>query len=572
MEFKSQIFKAPSLTKTPKLKTKGSSSTFSGVSKSTPIPKINYGGIAKAIGSQPGGVDLEKISTPIVTPLATIVSELQAEVAQIKESVANLNQSFNEYVKSNENLLSDTNSILVEVQKQLALDFSMRASEQKKERQGAKREDSRKKFKEEEKNLEKGRIRLGGAISKVANTITAPVKSVFEKVMEFIKTIGTGILINNALKWIQDPENKKKLDNLGNWFAENWKWIVGAGVGILALGPLSSILSLVLTAVSSLTLLIPLVTGMLANPIVLGALAALGAGILIWKGGEWIVNKAAGGKHFREARDRDTAKFRKDLETEESLNSSSKYFIGSAGQILNRNTNLPLRIPEKNGVMRFANINDVLEYKEDGKSPFTPGQISAVKEHIARMKILAQLKKEQDAAFEEFDEKYSPDNAPNQYLPFHLTEDEMKNATPTVRQPTINPAYTEFKNERDKERLRIEQEFSNKLDPVGRRVGGPVKAGKAYQVGETGRELFLPNVDGMIIDNTKTEKIIQAISSGGAGNKISYINLPPEYIKKPPKSDVKLPSTEKTVAMIHNTMNPADPYRMKAPELYGIIA
>ena len=56
MEFKSQIFKAPSLTKTPKLKTKGSSSTFSGVSKSTPIPKINYGGIAKAIGSQPGAM------------------------------------------------------------------------------------------------------------------------------------------------------------------------------------------------------------------------------------------------------------------------------------------------------------------------------------------------------------------------------------------------------------------------------------------------------------------------------------------------------------------------------------
>lgn len=564
MEFKSQIFKAPSLTKTPKLKTKGSSSTFSGVSKSTPIPKINYGGIAKVIGSQPGGVDLEKISTPIATPLATIVSELQAEVAQIKESVANLNQSFNEYVKSNENLLSDTNSILVEVQKQLALDFSMRASEQKKEREGAKREDSRKKFKEEEKNLERGRIRLGGAISKVADTITAPVKGVFEKVMDFIKTIGTGILINNALKWIQDPENKKKLDNLGNWFAENWKWIIGAGVGILALGPLSSILSLVLTAVSSLTFLIPLVTGMLANPIVLGALAALGAGILIWKGGEWLVNKAAGGEYFRQAKDRNFDKFRKDIETEQTLGDahSSKYIIDKSGNVMNRKTGKPLMIKGTTGSKYAASINDVLDYKENGVSPFTPGQLKIIKEYSARRKDIRKLEDQRNAELEEWKAKFDPKTAPKK----PPTDMERR------RGLTPNTPTDEWTRQRDAAREEIRQKYAEKLDPIGRRVGGPVKAGKAYQVGETGRELFLPNVDGMIIDNTKTEKIIQAISSGGAGNKISYINLPPEYIKKPPKSDVKLPSTEKTVAMIHNTMNPVDPYRMKAPELYGIIA
>lgn len=563
MEFKSQIFKAPSLTKTPKLKTKGSSSTFSGVSKSTPIPKINYGGIAKVIGSQPGGVDLEKISTPIATPLATIVSELQAEVAQIKESVANLNQSFNEYVKSNENLLSDTNSILSEIQKQLALDYSMRASEQKKEREGAKREDSRKKFKEEEKNLERGRIRLGGAISKVADTITAPVKSVFEKVMEFIKTIGTGILINNALKWIQDPENKKKLDNLGNWFAENWKWIVGAGVGILALGPLSSILSLVLTAVGALTTLIPLVAGMLANPIVLGALAALGAGILIWKGGEWLVNKAAGGEHFRQAKDRNLDKLRKDIETEQTLGDahSSKYIIDKSGNIMVRKTGNPLMIRGTTGSKYAATINNVLDYKENGVSPFTPGQLRIIKEYSARSKAINELKDQQDAEIKKWEQQFNPKNAPKR------APTEFESRRGLTPEPT-----DEWKRERDAAREAIRQKYAVKLDPIARRVGGPVKAGKAYQVGETGRELFLPNVDGMIIDNTKTEKIIQSISSGGAGNKISYINLPPEYIKKPPKSDVKLPSTEKTVAMIHNTMNPADPYRMKAPELYGIIA
>ena len=61
MAFSSQIFKAPTLKTTPKLKkTMVSSSVFSGV-KSANIAKVNYGGLAKAIGSQPKAIDVENI-------------------------------------------------------------------------------------------------------------------------------------------------------------------------------------------------------------------------------------------------------------------------------------------------------------------------------------------------------------------------------------------------------------------------------------------------------------------------------------------------------------------------------
>ena len=114
MEFKSQIFKAPSLTKTPKLKkTTFASSTFSGISKSTSIPKVNYGGFAKLLKSKSSGVDLEKISTPTNDDIASTLIE--------------------------------TNAILVEIQKQLSYDFAMRIAEEKEKKQIFQKEKSRKK-------------------------------------------------------------------------------------------------------------------------------------------------------------------------------------------------------------------------------------------------------------------------------------------------------------------------------------------------------------------------------------------------------------------------------------------
>ena len=101
-----------------------------------------------------------------------------------------------------------------------------------------------------------------------------------------------------------------------------------------------------------------------------------------------------------------------------------------------------------------------------------------------------------------------------------------------------------------------------------RAMGGPVSSGKAYIVGERGPEIFAPNVDGSIINNMRTEKIYQMISSDIEGD-IDFIELPPITNKIPPPN---VPSLEQAtdVPMISST-NSADPYLQVSPKLYGVM-
>ena len=101
-----------------------------------------------------------------------------------------------------------------------------------------------------------------------------------------------------------------------------------------------------------------------------------------------------------------------------------------------------------------------------------------------------------------------------------------------------------------------------------RAMGGPVSAGIPYLVGERGPEIFAPNVDGSIINNMRTEKIYQMISSDIEGD-IDFIELPPITNKIPPPN---VPSLEQAtdVPMISST-NSADPYLQVSPKLYGVM-
>ena len=80
-----------------------------------------------------------------------------------------------------ENTLVETNKILVEIQKQLALDFAMRAREEKEERDTIRRDESRKKLKAEESLLEKSAKKLGKGIKKTVGKIISPIKNVFDQ-------------------------------------------------------------------------------------------------------------------------------------------------------------------------------------------------------------------------------------------------------------------------------------------------------------------------------------------------------------------------------------------------------
>ena len=197
MEFKSQIFKAPSLTKTPKLKkTTFSSSIFSGISK-----------------SKYSGVDLEKISTPTNDNIASTLIE--------------------------------TNAILVEIQKQLSYDFAMRIAEEKEKKQIFQKEKSRKRLKAEESQLEKSGKKIGGILKKVVDKTLSPIENIFSKLMNFVLTVGAGIATNAAFEWLSKEENREKLDKWFEWVGKNWKWIAATAVGLLVVKELGPIIGMI---------------------------------------------------------------------------------------------------------------------------------------------------------------------------------------------------------------------------------------------------------------------------------------------------------------------------------------
>ena len=81
-----------------------------------------------------------------------------------------------------------------------------------------------------------------------------------------------------------------------------------------------------------------------------------------------------------------------------------------------------------------------------------------------------------------------------------------------------------------------------KVEP--REMGGPVSSGSPYLVGERGPELFIPNINGSVVNNYKTEKIYQMISSKKKG-RMNFIELPP-IVTQNPQSQVSVPTGEAT--------------------------
>jgi hypothetical protein len=107
--------------------------------------------------------------------------------------------------------IDETNRILVEIQKQLALDFAYRIAEERDFIKQLKKQESKRKFEKEESRLETTGKKITGAVGGVFNKITQPVKGIFDKILEFFSLILTGIVLNAAFKWLQDKGNREKL-------------------------------------------------------------------------------------------------------------------------------------------------------------------------------------------------------------------------------------------------------------------------------------------------------------------------------------------------------------------------
>lgn len=181
MELNQQVFRAPSIPKIGK-KTVSSSVIRGALKPQVKLRKSTFSFI-KPIGK---GVDTEKLSG------GTTAS-------------------------SN---LSETNRILVEIQKQLALDFAYRIAEEKKALAAEKKRISAQKVADKESKIEKGGKSLLG---KTFDKVTAPIKSIFQKLIDFFSIILTGILLNTAFNWLSKEENREKLKKFFNFLKDYWQ-------------------------------------------------------------------------------------------------------------------------------------------------------------------------------------------------------------------------------------------------------------------------------------------------------------------------------------------------------------
>ena len=164
--------------------------------------------------------------------------------------------------------LRETNAILVEIQKQLAMDFAYRIAREKGLLQQQKQQESRRKFSKREKSLEAFRG-IASSIVSVGKAVAKPFGNIFDLIKNILGILTAGIAANAFITWIQDEENQKKIKKFFNILAENWKLILGI-LGAIAAGAL-------IIKVLSFTAALKGLAAFLLNPYTLGAIALLAA-------------------------------------------------------------------------------------------------------------------------------------------------------------------------------------------------------------------------------------------------------------------------------------------------------
>ena len=222
-----QVYKAPSIPKLGK-KTVSSSALRGAAATTSAVPKLGK------------------------TRFSFLKPKISAENLKTEVSAVSVEKS-----------LEETNRILIEIQKQLSLDFANRIAEEKETLKKVKESESKRKFALREKSVEAVK-KIGGVAKGISDKVFAPVKSIFDKIKEFFSLILTGVVLNVAFDWLQKEENKQKLDKIFNFVGKYWKEILGTIVGIQ-----------IATTIASLAGTIGIIAGILTSPAFLVAAGAI---------------------------------------------------------------------------------------------------------------------------------------------------------------------------------------------------------------------------------------------------------------------------------------------------------
>jgi hypothetical protein len=119
---------------------------------------------------------------------------MQEQVTQLKLNVTNIKNSLFSSNKQIKKLKNDKKSLTFKVEK-------------------------KKDFRAEEQRLETRNLGIGSGFSKIMNTVTSPVRSIFDRILDFVGLIAAGILINNLpiiIEKIQQFFDSDFIKGLGN--------------------------------------------------------------------------------------------------------------------------------------------------------------------------------------------------------------------------------------------------------------------------------------------------------------------------------------------------------------------
>jgi hypothetical protein len=428
--------------------------------------------------------------------------------------------------------LIETNKILVQIQQELRKSISIQSRNEKNKQDKVKKAQSKDKLKKEESQLEKSSKKLGSSIAKASDKILSPVKGIFGQIMDFVGTLVLGIGANAIFEWLENKENQEKVQGWFNWIEDHWEW-VAAGIGVLfalpLVGAIGGVISTIGSLVSVIAALATPLLGLMLNPLFWKILLAIGAGILIYKAGEWVVkgirSNMLGGEDFVTAND----------QLDDRLKSAGlgieKPFFGKA-----RGYVLPTK---ENNYM--------------GSFDLTPEQQEIIDDTIEKRNKLDELKNTMKAEVTEKQREIDYTKFPD-------------------KPGDVGAMGQGSGSNRDAERLRVPkiQAIMNSSEIEARAVGGPVSAGTPYLVGERGPEIFSPNIDGSVVNNMRTEKIYEMITSKKRGRGGVNIQTLPTITNQLPPPEVKVPSGPATEVPNISSVNMADPYRQLTPMLYGI--
>ena len=488
-------------------------------------PKIGKGNISSPLSS--GASKISKTTPKLRVNRINFGNRRIVRSPALESQSPVVNSSAIKSQSSIESTLSETNKILVDIQKQLALDFSMRIADEKEKNNTLKKEKSKRKFALKEGSIESVK-KIGSIVKSGASAVLAPVESAFDKVLEFITLIGAGVAANTVFNWLSDEGNKERLMGWFDFIKEHYKWVLGALGAVVALkliGPISMIVKLVSGAIGLLLKGLPLLKGLLVNPLFLKAILAIGAGVLLYKGGEFLLKKArnlvTGGEDYSTA------------------HSQLDQQLADAGM-------------RKDG-----------KTAKGGRSASRTGDTGRDEE---QEKIFQEVKKKREALYalkDQMNEEIKDKQSKLEVIP-----------TPSGsrrRRMGGNPNEAARRKVDMEVREAYKAKISNIVNPTtveARAKGGPVAPGTPYLVGEEGPELRIFEKGGSIISNPKTKNLLRNITPNKTKKtNIVTMDLPPQMLnseKSPPARPAEPP-----IPKIPST-NVADMWRSKTPEIYGI--